>query len=165
MILRSGRCLDVGSGISRGREQKDGWSSGPRMRLGPGQQRYLFGWARWQGVGLIRYQRTSVKCIWGNNSRWLGVWGMSIGAMTFAASREELNLSKNEFSILSVWYYDSISGSASWTVNGQWESRALLGGDCAGSRLANNISIVDCESWLGWLRVCVCVHPCVCVNA
>lgn len=46
MILRSDRCLDVESGVSRGREQKDGWSSGPRVRLGPGQQRYLFGRAR-----------------------------------------------------------------------------------------------------------------------
>lgn len=53
-------------------------------------------------MGLIRYQRTSIKCIWGNNSRQLGVWGMSAGEMTFAASREELDLSKDEFSTLSV---------------------------------------------------------------
>ena len=79
------------------------------------------------GIGLNRDQRTSVKCIWGNNSRWLGIWGVSTAEMTSAAHREELDLSKNEFSVLSVWYYGNISGWANSTVmvSGSQEPREL----------------------------------------
>lgn len=41
-ILRSDRCLDVESGMSRGRDEKDGWCLGPRMSLGPGHQRHIY---------------------------------------------------------------------------------------------------------------------------
>lgn len=83
--------------------------------------------------------------------------------MAHAASREELDLSKNESSFLLVWGHDSVSGWADWTVMVTGSQELLLVGT-DGSRLTY-VNIVECDRWREWLGVYVCGNTHVCVHS
>lgn len=140
-----------------GKGSKGGWSSGPRD---PTHQRHPVPCSWWAEPGeahrTARGQRTSMKA----SEAWC--WGRSrlpLAPPPCAASQEEWNLSKHEFSILLVWDYDSVIatlrlGQFSW--HSPWKSPARTGGNREGSRLVlTSALLLMKERWCEWLRVCM----------
>ena len=135
----------VESGIRGGRDEKAGWSVGPRMRLHPGQQRSLLGWARW-GDGLNRHQRTSVKCIWGNNSRWLGLWGVVLQrGLLLRVGRNQMWAGRN----FPSFQCDIMAASQAEQIRllRPVESRAIPGGGCEVSPEAQRTAAGILSRW------------------